>query len=74
MTGGYRITVTAHSYARDVFVQADRVDPRATVDAGLVTLTAGRSAVFAVTSDADIPPEAFLDPLVLRSANQLLAR
>jgi beta-mannosidase len=71
--GGYTVTVTAHSYVRDVFLQVDRVDPRATVDTGLVTLRAGQSATFAITSDADAIPEAFLDPLVLRSANQLLA-
>ena len=70
---GYTVTVTAQSYARDVFVQVDRVDPRATVDVGLVTLTAGQSATFAIASDADTIPEAFLDPLVLRSANQLTA-
>jgi beta-mannosidase len=73
VAGGYAVTVTAHSYVRDVFLQVDRVDPRATVDAGLVTLRAGQSATFAITSDADVIPEAFLDPLVLRSANQLLA-
>ena len=71
--GGYTVTVTAHSYARDIFLQADRVEPRATVDAGLVTLLAGQSAVFAIASDVDAVPEAFVDPLVLRSANQLLA-
>jgi beta-mannosidase len=71
--GGYTVTVTAQSYVRDVFLQVDRIDPGACVDAGLVTLTAGQSAVFAITSDVDVPPEAFLDPRVLRSANQLLA-
>jgi beta-mannosidase len=71
--GGYTVTVTAHSYVRDVFLQVDRVDADATVDAGLVTLTAGQSAVFAIASGADASPVAFLDPLVLRSANQLLA-
>jgi beta-mannosidase len=73
VAGGYTVTVTAQSYARDVFLQVDRVDPGSAVDAGLVTLTAGESAMFAITSDADVDPEAFLDPLVLRSANQLLA-
>ena len=72
VTGGYTVTITAQSYVRDLFLQADRVDPRAMVNAGLVTLAAGQSAEFAITSDADASPEAFLDPLVLRSANQLL--
>lgn len=71
--GGYTITVTAGSLLRDVFVNADRVDRRASVDRGLVTLLAGQSASFAIASAADVEPEAFLDALVLRSANDLLA-
>ncbi|WP_243062241.1 glycoside hydrolase family 2 protein [Humibacter sp. RRB41] len=71
--GGYRVVVTARSYVRDVFVAVDRVDPRATVDAGLVTLLAGESATFEVRSDAAVDPESFTTALVLRSANDLHA-
>ncbi|WP_022882939.1 glycoside hydrolase family 2 protein [Gryllotalpicola ginsengisoli] len=70
---GFAVAVTARSYLRDVFLQVDRVDPAATVDRGLVTLLAGQSARFEIASAAEVGPEAFLDPLVLRSANQLLA-
>ena len=70
---GYRIAVTARSYARDVFLAVDRVDAAATVDHGLVTLLAGETTTFHVSSSADVDPAAFTDPLVLRSANDLLA-
>jgi beta-mannosidase len=70
--GGYSVTVTARSFVRDVFIAVDRVDPRATVDAGLVSLLAGESATFAIASAAAVDPEEFLGALVLRSANALL--
>jgi beta-mannosidase len=70
--GGYAVTVTARSYLRDVFVAVDRVDPDATVDAGLVTLLAGESATFHITGELEVDPAAYTQPLVLRSANDLL--
>jgi len=70
--GGYQVTVTAGSYARDIFLQADRVDPAAVVDRGLVSLLAGETAVFRIASRAEADPEAFLAPWVLSSANALL--
>jgi beta-mannosidase len=71
---GYRVVVTATSYARDVFLQVDRVDPRATVDQGLMSLLAGQSAVFKITSSADVDPELYLAPQVLCTANALCVR
>ncbi|AYG03103.1 glycoside hydrolase family 2 protein [Gryllotalpicola protaetiae] len=71
--GGYAVTVTARSYVRDVFLQVDRVDPAARVDRGLVTLLAGESARFEIASSAAVDPSAFIAPLVLRTANGLLA-
>ena len=53
-------------------LRADRVAPDGRVDAMLLTLLPGESATIRVTTAADVPREAFLDPLVLRSANQLL--
>ncbi len=69
--GGYRVEVTARSYLRDVFLAVDRVDPRASVDRGLVSLLAGQSVVFTVRCEVDVEPEEFVAPLVLRSANDL---
>lgn len=69
---GYEVTVTARSYARDVFLQVDRVDPAATVDRGLVSSPAGQSAAFRVTSQAQADPRVFLRPWVISSANALL--
>jgi beta-mannosidase len=69
---GCVVSVTAREYVRDVFLQVDRVDPRARVDAGMVSLLAGQTAEFTVSGCAGIDPRAFLAPRVLRSANDLL--
>jgi beta-mannosidase len=71
---GYAVTVTARSYVRDVFLQADRVDPEARVDRGLVTLLPGRLARFEITSKLDTDPARFLAPSVLRTANAMRRR
>ena len=71
--GGYLVTAHAHSYVRDITLQADRVDPRASVDKALVTLRAGESAEFRIASHADIDASEFVAPLVVRHANGLLA-
>ncbi|MEU6407034.1 glycoside hydrolase family 2 protein [Streptomyces sp. NPDC046985] len=49
VTGGARVTVTAHTMVRDLLLQADRLHPDARTDRGLVTLLPGESAVFDVT-------------------------
>ncbi|QDZ15120.1 glycoside hydrolase family 2 protein [Humibacter ginsenosidimutans] len=70
--GGYRVSVRARSYLRDVFLAVDRLDPAARVDAGLVSLLAGEVAVFHVASEADLDPGLFTRWPVLASANALL--
>ncbi|MET3451209.1 glycoside hydrolase family 2 protein [Curtobacterium sp. 1544] len=70
---GARVTVTATSYARDVSLFPDRVDARARVDEGLVSLLAGESVVFTVTGAPGIDTAALAGPLVLRHAGQLRA-
>jgi beta-mannosidase len=70
---GYRLTVRAETFVRDLTVLADRVAGDAHVDEALVTLLAGETATFNVRTAATVEPEIFLDPLVLRSANQLVA-
>lgn len=70
--GGYSVTVTATSFARDVAVLADKIDPDAYVDDMLVDLLSGESHTFHVrTTSADAP--AFGSSAVLRSANALAA-
>lgn len=69
---GAVVTVTATSYARDVSLFPDRVDPAARVDDGLVSLLAGESVTFTVTGAPGIEPEALVGPLVLRHAGSLL--
>ncbi|GGN45629.1 beta-mannosidase [Actinoplanes campanulatus] len=71
--GGYSITVTAASFARDVAVLADRVAPDAVVDDMLVDLLPGETHTFTVTTAATVDGEAFAAPEVLRSANALAA-
>jgi beta-mannosidase len=70
---GYRLTVTAHALVRDLSVLADRLSPDASVDDMLVTLLPGESAVFTIATSAQLSLEQMTDPLVLRSANQLVA-
>ncbi|MGV8966871.1 MAG: glycoside hydrolase family 2 protein [Cellulomonas sp.] len=69
--GGYRVTVTATSLALDVTLLVDRLDPAADVDLGLVTLPAGATATFRVTSAVPGLEGALTGPAVLRSANDL---
>ena len=69
---GYRVTVTAEAYICDLTLLADRVAADAQADEALVTLLPGERAVFDVHTAAAVEPEAFLDPGVLRSANQLV--
>jgi beta-mannosidase len=72
--GGYRVDVTASSFARDVAVLADRVAEDAVVDDTLVTLPAGGAHSFLVRTATELDdPSALAGPLVLRSANGLCA-
>lgn len=72
-TTGYRVTVIAEAYVCDLTLLADQVAADAHVDDALVTLLPGEQAVFEVRTSAIVEPEAFLDPAVLRSANQLVS-
>lgn len=66
------VTVVARSYARDVTLLVDRVDPVAVVDRGLVTLLAGEGATFRVQAPVGVDPAAFTRPDVVRHAGDLL--
>ncbi|HTC68764.1 MAG TPA: glycoside hydrolase family 2 protein [Acidothermaceae bacterium] len=70
---GYHLTITAHTFVRDLALFVDRVAPDAVVDDMLVTLLPGESTVFAITTSAPMTLDQLTDPLVLRSANQLVA-
>jgi beta-mannosidase len=72
VAGGYKLTVTTYNFLRDLAVLADRLAPDAVVDEMLVTLLPGESAVFMITTSASLTYEQLTDPLVLRSANQLV--
>ena len=72
--GGYRLAVTARTMVRDLAVLIDRVDPHAVVDDMLVTLLPQETARFEIRSTATLTAAQLTDPLVLRCANQLVAR
>jgi beta-mannosidase len=69
---GARVTVTATSYARDVSLFPDRVDPAARVDDGLVSLLPGETVTFTVTDAPGIDTAALTSREVLRHAGSLL--
>ncbi len=67
--GGYRVLVTARSLIKDLMLFPDRLDPQASVDAGLVTLPALESATFTVRSDRAGLEDSLSSRPVLRHAN-----
>jgi len=52
--GGYAVRVTARFLARDIVVHADRLDPDAVVDDGVVTLLAGESRTLHVVTSSTL--------------------
>ena len=69
--GGVELTVTARSYVRDLFCMVDKVDAKASVTEGMVSLLAGESVTLHIATDAVSDPAAFAAANVLRSANDL---
>lgn len=71
---GVELTVTAKSYVRDLFCMADKVDVKASVAEGMVSLLSGESVVPRIAA-ADVAaladPGAFAAANVPRSANDL---
>ena len=72
LDGGRTVKVTAHSLVKDLALFPDRLDPKARVDSGLVTLPAGRTHNFRVVTDIDLPAAALRSSPVLRCANDLV--
>ncbi|WP_114853172.1 glycoside hydrolase family 2 protein [Brachybacterium sp. YJGR34] len=71
---GVELGLAASATVRDLCVHADRVAPDAVSDRQLVTLLPGERTTVRVRTAAAVDPAAFLDPTVLVSANDLLAR
>lgn len=69
--GGYRLTVRANSYVRDAFAMVDKVDANARIDGGMVSLLAGESVTWHITSEAEVSAQDFTAARVVRSANDL---
>ncbi|ALX65763.1 glycoside hydrolase family 2 protein [Microbacterium sp. XT11] len=70
--GGYRVRVAASSLAKDVTLLVDRAHADARVDRSLVTVLPGEEADFLVRAPEGLDPAIFTDPLVVRSANDLV--
>lgn len=71
---GFRVDVTASSFARDVTLLVDRVDPDAIVDTALVDIPAGTTASFHVRTRGAFDPAELTRAPVLRSANDVVVR
>lgn len=70
---GYRLDVTARTLVIDLAVLADRLAADAETDQMLITLLPGEQIRIHVRTTAELSPAQLSDPLVLRSANQLVA-
>ena len=68
---GVELTATAKSYVRDLFCMADKVDAKASVAEGMVSLLPGESVTFHIGTDYAGDPADFAAANVLRSANDL---
>jgi beta-mannosidase len=72
---GYAVRVSTSSLVKDLALFPDRLDPLAQVDSALVTLEAGQSHTFQVSSErADLDVVALARKPVLRSVNDLISR
>jgi len=70
----YSVAIFASSLVKDVALFPDRLDPDARVDTGLVTLQAGDSHTFQVSSyRSDLDMAALTRKPVLRSVNDLIS-
>ena len=70
--GGYHVQVLAAAFAKDLVLNADRLDPDSVVDDQIVTLLPGEAHTFVVTSAAELDPEALVVHPVLQSVNALV--
>ncbi len=70
-TTGYEVDVRADALVKDLVLNADRLDPEASVSDQLVTLLPGETHTFSVTSGADLDAVSLTAHPVLHSASHL---
>lgn len=70
----FDVTITAGGVVRDLTLLVDRLNSRAAVDRGLVSLLPGERAVFRISGVSELDATSVLAPLVARSGNQLAQR
>ena len=71
--GGWNVVIRARNVVRELTLLVDRIDPEATADQAMLTLLPGDERVIEVRGGVGQPATVFSDPLVLRSANDLVA-
>jgi beta-mannosidase len=71
--GGYTLTVTARSFVRDLTVLADKLAADAQVDDALVSLAAGESHTFVITTAQELDPGDLVSGWVLVAAESMRA-
>ncbi|MET4780431.1 glycoside hydrolase family 2 protein [Glaciihabitans sp. UYNi722] len=69
--GGYTVDIRANAFAKDLVLNADRLDPDAVVDDALITLLPGETHRFTVASTALLETEQLVAHPVLQSVNNL---
>lgn len=74
VSGGTAVTLAARTLVRDLTFLVDKIDPDAVAEDALLTLLPGESATVIIRHDGEIAASALLDPRVMRTANDLVAR
>ncbi|WP_433533224.1 glycosyl hydrolase 2 galactose-binding domain-containing protein [Micromonospora sp. CA-263727] len=72
--GGLDVRVSAAGLARDVLLQADRIDPAAVADRGFCTLLPGESTTIHVRGPAELDPALVKAPWTLTDLATVLRR
>jgi beta-mannosidase len=70
VSGGYELTINSRVLLRDVLVQADRIDPQATVEENLVTVLPGEAATFRFGTARRMTAQELTRPPVFNCANR----
>jgi beta-mannosidase len=70
---GYEVEISANAFVKDLVLNADRLDPDATVDELFVTLLPGETTTVSVCTRKSLDADALTHHPVLNSVNGLLA-
>ncbi len=68
--GGYRLTLNARTFIRDLAIFIDRLDPDGTISDQLITLLPGQSVTLDIATKRELTRTQLLSPPVMQSANR----